>query len=62
MVIDLTETAEYRSQMEEAIEANRDWFDGLGYDDTDFDLKAWMLWHRMRDGLTDRGRGCRNAL
>jgi hypothetical protein len=35
--------------MEEAIEANRGWLDGLGYDDADFDLKAWMLWHRSRD-------------
>ena len=56
MVIDLTETDEYRAQMEEAIEANR-WFDALGYADAEFDLKAWMLWHRMRDvSAAERGR------
>ena len=46
MVIDQTKTAEYRMQMEKVIEANRGWFDRLGYDDDDFDLKAWMIWHR----------------
>jgi len=35
--------------MEEAIEANGEWFDRLGYGDADFDLKAWMVWHRIRD-------------
>jgi len=35
--------------MEEAIEANKGWLDGLGYGDADFDLKAWMVWHRIRD-------------
>jgi hypothetical protein len=59
MVIDLTATKEYRVQMEEAIEANREWFDGLGYADADFDLKAWMLWHRMRDGLATGDEGAR---
>ncbi len=49
MVIDLTETAEYRMQMEVAIEANQPWFADLGYDDVEFDLKAWMIWHRSRD-------------
>jgi hypothetical protein len=58
MVIDLTETAEYRTEMEEAIEAGREWLNNLGYDDADFDLKAWMIWHRMKDGLPDP----RNAL
>ena len=47
-VIDLTKTEEYHSLMEQAIEASKDWFDGLGYGDADFDLKAWMLWHRMK--------------
>ena len=49
-MIDLTETAEYRMQMEEAIEANWDWFAGLGYADADFELKAWMLWHGVAKG------------
>ena len=57
-VIDLTETAEYRCKMEEAIEANREWFDELGYADADFELKAWMIWHRCghdsRDGGTKK--------
>ena len=48
-VIDLTKTVEYRSLMEQAIEASKDWFDGLGYGDADFDLKAWMLWHLAGD-------------
>jgi hypothetical protein len=47
-VIDLTETEEYRARMEQAIEANKEWFDALGYGDADFDLKAWMVWHRIR--------------
>jgi hypothetical protein len=54
--IDLTKTKEYRARMEETIEANKEWLDGLGYGDADFDLKAWMVWHRMRDehpGLDD---------
>ena len=49
MVIDLTKTEEYHTLMEQAIEANKDWFEGLGYGDADFDLKAWMLWHRAGD-------------
>ena len=53
MVIDLTETEEYRIQMEEAIEASQRWFADLGYDDADFDLKAWMIWHRCRHGSRD---------
>lgn len=48
MVIDLTETEEYRSQMTEAIEASGEWFDKLGYADADFKMKAWMIWHRGR--------------
>ncbi len=59
MVIDLTETDEYRAQMEEAIEANWEWFDGLGYADADFELKAWMVWHRTKDGLAALGDGAR---
>ena len=59
MGIDLTATKEYRAQMEEAIKANRDWFDGLGYADADFELKAWMLWHRMRDELAAGDEGDR---
>ena len=58
-MIDLTETAEYRMQMEEAIEANAGWFDRLGYDDADFELKAWMLWHRTRGGLVAGDEGAR---
>ena len=59
MVIDLTAGKEYRAEMEEAIEANQQWFAGLGYADADFDLKAWMLWHRMSDGLATADEGAR---
>jgi hypothetical protein len=38
--------------MEEAIEDNGDWFEGLGYGDADLDLKGWMLWHRQEDERT----------
>jgi hypothetical protein len=47
-VIDLTETEEYRARMEEAIAANRGWLEDLGYEDAEFDMKAWILWHRLR--------------
>ena len=59
MVIDLTASKEYRAQMEKAIGANRRWFDELGYADAEFDLKAWMLWHQMRDGLATADQGAR---
>jgi hypothetical protein len=52
-MIDLTETAEYRIEMAEAVEANRGWLADLGYADADFDLKAWMIWHRCRHGSRD---------
>ena len=53
MVIDLTEAAEYRIQMEEAIEASQAWFTDLGYADAEFGLKAWMIWHRCGRGSRD---------
>jgi hypothetical protein len=60
-VIDLTKTEEYHTLMEQAIEANKDWFEGLGYGDADFDLKAWMLWHRVRDGVGEGDKQPRKA-
>lgn len=54
MVIDLTKTEKYRIQMEEAIKASQAWFTDLGYADAEFDLKAWMIWHRDCDDKTKR--------
>jgi hypothetical protein len=55
-VIDLTKTTEYRIEMKEAIEASEQWFADLGYADADFDLKAWMIWHRS--GCGDETEKC----